>query len=128
MKYYSEEKSAKLRETFEAEVLQWLKVTTRPMFGCPSYQVENYLFAFLVDEGVVITHLYKTEREILQRRCQVDDFHAGERILRRWGLASIKDREELGFVIPFVRQSYEEALHRARGERQGWPDDSSQER
>ncbi|MCD4738731.1 MAG: hypothetical protein K8R89_05665 [Anaerolineae bacterium] len=116
MKYYSEEKSAKLRETFEAEVLQWLEVTTRPMFGCPSYQVENYLFAFLVDEGVVITHLYKAEREALSRRFQVDGFHAGERVLHRWGLVRIKDWEELGFVIPFVRQSYEEALHRAHGE------------
>ncbi len=124
MKYYSEEKSAKLREAFEAEVLQWPKVTQRPMFGCPSYQVEDYLFAFLVDGGVVIAHLYKTEREILSRRFQVDDFQAGERVLPRWGLVRIK-REELSFVIPFVRQSYEEALHRAQGEWQRRTDDSS---
>lgn len=116
MKYYSEEKSAKLREAFEAEVLQWPKVTKRPMFGCPSYQVENYLFAFLVDEGVVIAHLYKTERETLSLRFQVDDFQAGERVLHRWGLVKIEHREELSFVIPFVRQSYAEALHRAQGE------------
>ncbi|MEA3310194.1 MAG: hypothetical protein U9Q70_11885 [Chloroflexota bacterium] len=116
MKYYSEEKSTKLREAFEAEVLQWPNVTKRPMFGCPSYQVQDYLFAFLVDTGVVITHLYKTEREILSRRFQVDAFQAGERTLPRWGLVKIQQREELSFVIPFVQRSYEEALHRAQGE------------
>ena len=116
MRYYSEENSAELRKAFEAEVLQWPKVTSRPMFGCPSYQVESYLFAFLVDEGVVITHLYKKDRQILGQRFQVDDFKAGKRVVPRWALVSLNAPEELSFLIPFVHQSYEEALRRERSE------------
>ncbi len=113
MKYYTQAADQSLRPPFEAEVLTWPKVTTRTMFGCPSYQVAGRLFAFLVDAGVVITHLRKADREVLSRHCEIEDFQAGERTIARWGQVTVKDERDLRYVLPYVRKSYKEALDRA---------------
>lgn len=110
MRYYTENASQELRKQFELDVLSWSRVSTRPMFGCPSYQVAGRLFAFLVDEGVVITHVRKADREALSERFTVTDFQAGERVIERWAQVEIDDRRDLAYVIPYVRKSYEEAL------------------
>jgi len=55
MKYYSEEDMKDLRRVFEKEVLSWPEVSTKRMFGCPCYQADKRLFAFLVTDGLVIT-------------------------------------------------------------------------
>jgi hypothetical protein len=34
MKYYDEEKMVETRKTFEAQVLKWKGVNSRPMMGC----------------------------------------------------------------------------------------------
>ncbi len=110
MRYYTEKASRELRKQFELEVQSWSQVSTRPMFGCPSYQAAGRLFAFLVDEGVVITHIRKADREVLRERFTVTDFQAGERVIERWAQVEIDDRRNLAHVIPYVRKSYEEAL------------------
>ena len=57
MKLYSEEEAGRVRLRFEEEVLGWLEVTTKKMFGCPGYQGAGNLFAFLVTQGAVLTKL-----------------------------------------------------------------------
>ncbi|MGC9357374.1 MAG: luciferase family protein [Anaerolineae bacterium] len=110
MKYYSEEVSGELRERFEGEVLDWPEVTKRLMFGCPSYQAAGHLFAFLVDRGVVLTQLRQAERETLQERYALSEFEVGERTLHHWIQIPVKSERDLGYVMHFVRRSYERAL------------------
>jgi hypothetical protein len=115
VKYYTEEASGALRERFETEVLGWPEVTHRLMFGCPSYQAAGHLFAFLVDEGVVITQLRQAEREKLAERCELSDFEVGERVVERWVRARVESERDLGYVLSYVKKSYEIAMARAHG-------------
>lgn len=113
MTHYSEESSKELRELFELEVLHWPQVTTRRMFGCPSYQVEGRLFAFLVDEGIVLTQLRQAEREALGEHQLTAEFQTGDRPIQHWIQVTVVNKRDLGYVMPFVRKSYEIALARA---------------
>ncbi len=113
--YYSEVEMAELRRLFELEVLHWPKVTVRAMFGCPSYQVDGRLFAFLVTGGVVITQLMQVDRDALRQQYQVSDFKAGERVLKYWIQVSLLEKRQLGYILPYVRRSYERALARTLG-------------
>ncbi|MFP4344101.1 MAG: luciferase family protein [Anaerolineales bacterium] len=115
MNYYTEEASRALRESFEAEVLSWPEVTHRLMFGCPSYQAAGHLFAFLVDGGVVITQLRQADRETLAERCELSDFEVGERVVERWVRAQVENERDLGYVLSYVKKSYEIAMARAQG-------------
>lgn len=80
------------------------------MFGCPSYQAKGKLFVFLVTKGIVITQLQPDDRKELSSQHQTSFFQAGKKTVKNWIRLSIKNREELDRVIPFVRKSYEEAL------------------
>jgi len=113
MKYYTEAADPELRERLEEELLSWPKASKRTMFGCPSYQAAGRLFAFLVDAGVVITHLRTADRETLSQHCEIEPFQAGERTIERWGQVAVNDERDLRYVLPYVRKSYEEALNRA---------------
>ncbi len=115
MHYYSEETGRELRELFELEVLRWPGVTSRVMYGCPSYQVEGRLFAFLVSGGLVVTRLLRSDREILAQRHTIGEFKAGERVIKYWTRVDVADLRELSYILPYVRKSYEAALARARG-------------
>lgn len=115
MSYYSEVEMAELRHAFELEVMKWAKVTVRAMFGYPSYQVDGRLFAFLVNDGVVITQLMKADREALRLEYPVTDFKAGERVLTQWIQVSLTDIGQLKRVLSYVRRSYERAYARTLG-------------
>jgi len=65
MKYYDENKSGDLRRALEKEIMDWPNVSTKKMFGCPSYIVNGKLFALLVTNGVVITKLNEQEKNDL---------------------------------------------------------------
>ena len=114
MKYYSEQEMKSLRLRFEEKVLLWSQVSTRKMFGCPCYQVNGKLFAFLVTSGVVITQLDQNDRAALSRQCQAAFFQAGEKIVKNWLMLSIKNQRDLNQIMPFVRKSYEAALQKNR--------------
>ena len=113
MKYYSEEHTEDLRLAFEEKVLQWPQVTTKKMFGCPCYQGDGKLFAFLVTNGIVITQLPQTDRESLSRYHQTTFFQAGKKAIRNWIRLSTGNKENLDGIMPFVRKSYEAALRKA---------------
>ncbi len=110
MIYYTESEGRQLREAVEREVLQWPKVTTRKMFGCPTYVVDGKLFAFLVNEGVVITQVRKRDRELLAETFTTAPFKAGEREIDRWLQVTVDDLNRLERLMRLVRKSYETAL------------------
>lgn len=113
MKYYSEETTKLLRLGFEDKVLRWPRVSTKKMFGCPCYQANGKLFAFLVTNGVVVTQLGQADRERIARQHQSSIFKGGERAVQNWLRLPIEHTRDLGRIMPFVRRSYESALRKA---------------
>ena len=112
MKYYSEVQMADLRLAFENKILTLPEVRMKRMFGCPCYQANGNLFAFLVTNGVVITQLEEKNRDELAREGKF--FRAGKKVVRNWIEFSIKNTIDLKRVLPVVRQSYRIALRKAR--------------
>jgi TfoX/Sxy family transcriptional regulator of competence genes len=110
MIYYTESKAKALREAVEKQVLNWPRVTTRRMFGCPAYLVDGKLFAFLVTDGVVITQIRKRDREELEAQYSVEPFKAGEREIERWLQVTVDDLEKLERVLTMVKKSYDTVL------------------
>lgn len=110
MKYYSEEDTKDVRLALEAEILNWLHVSTKKMFGCPGYQAKDKLFVFLVTRGVVVTQLQQSDRDELSRQHQTSSFQAGKKTVKNWIRVLVKNLEQVEEIIPFVRKSYEEAL------------------
>jgi len=109
MKYYTEEDTKDLRLALEKQVFNWPNVTTKKMFGCPCYQVNEKLFVFLVTKGIVITSLNEVEIEELTQKYITAFFQAGNKIVKKWVKLSIEPND-LGNILPYVRKSYESAL------------------
>ncbi len=112
MKYYSEEDMKNLRLAFEEKVLRWPQVSTKKMFGCPCYKANGKLFAFLVTEGIVIIQLEQADKETLSREHKTTFFQAGKKIVQDCVSVSIKNKEDLDRILPFVRKSYESAFQK----------------
>lgn len=112
MKYYAEEKTRDLRLSFEDEVLAWPHVKTKRMFGCPCYEAQGKLFAFLVTNGLVVTRLSENDREMMSHGYRTSFFRAGRRAVKNWVKISIQNNADLRKIMPFVRKSYEAALKR----------------
>jgi len=110
LKYYSEDEAKELRLKFEEEVLTWLKVSKKTMFGCPSYTVDNKLFAFLVTNGIVITSLSQSDRDKLFSKYQSKPFVAGKRTIRNWSMVSVNNLREIDEILLFVKRSYDLVL------------------
>ena len=53
-----------LRLVFEEKVLKWEQIDTKKMFGCPCYQDNGKLFAFVVTEGIVLTQLGEENKRL----------------------------------------------------------------
>ena len=106
MKSYSETSMKEVRAAFERTVLGWPGVTKKTMFGCPSYQAEGELFAFLVDRGLVLTRLDEADRTNLARRLHGGPFASGERTVAHWIRIPLAERTALRPLWPAVRRSY----------------------
>ena len=111
MKYYIEEEMQEIRTAFEDEILCWLNVTTKKMFGCPCYQVNNKLFSFLVTGGVVLTKLSESDRESLNSIYKTTPFQAGKKTVNNWPQITINNKSELAKIITFVEKSYNAAMN-----------------
>ena len=109
MKYYTEEDTKDLRLALEKQVFNWPNVTTKKMFGCPCYQVNEKLFVFLVTKGIVITSLHEVEIEELTQKYNTTFFQAGNKIVKKWVKLSIEPID-LDNIMSYVRKSYESAL------------------
>jgi hypothetical protein len=109
MKYYTEEDTKELRLTLEKRIFIWPNVTTKKMFGCPCYQVNNKLFVFLVTKGIVFTQLGEVDINELSQKYDTAFFQAGKKIVKKWIRVSI-DSKDLEKIMPYVEKSYETAL------------------
>jgi hypothetical protein len=110
MKYYDESQTSELRTLFEKEVFGWSRVTSRLMFGCPTYLVEGKLFSFLVTNGIVITQIRLKDREAISEVFETEPFKVGEREITRWLKITLDKPTKIKRVIPLVRKSYHIAM------------------
>jgi len=98
---------------FEENVGRWPQTSTKKMFGCPSYQANGKLFAFLVTNGIVITQLVEPDREALSRRHRTSAFKARRKTVQNWVRLSAENTRDLERIMPFVRKNYEAARRKA---------------
>ncbi|MBD3202348.1 MAG: hypothetical protein GF316_20210 [Candidatus Lokiarchaeota archaeon] len=109
MKYYSEERMKKTREKLEEEVFQWSNISTKKMFGCPSYKVDEKLFAFLVTDGIVFTKLNEDQKNEIKKLFKTEPFETGTRIINKWVKISLEKQNDLSLIINYLHQSYKNA-------------------
>ena len=108
MKYYDEEKMVETRKTFDAEVLKWKGVTSRPMMGCLCYFYNRKFIGFLVTNGIVLMKLSEKDQTILKERFGGKPFEMAGQTGRPW-ITPLKGPNDVRSVIPFVRKRYEDA-------------------
>jgi hypothetical protein len=109
MKLYADERMTARRAAFESAVLRWPGVHADQKFGCPCYNTNDLLFAFLVTDGIVITNLDEDGRSTLARDHQAVPFNPGGRAIQRWSQVRFAAAGDLVSVLPFVRASYQAA-------------------
>ena len=110
MKWYVEEETRELRESFEKDVLKWPKVASKKMFGCPCYLANGKMFAGLVTKGIVITKLSILEREELEKIQETKPFVTGGRTIKKRVRLNL-DPKDLEKIMPYVKKSYERAMN-----------------
>jgi len=109
LKWYIEEETKELRESFEKEILAWPQVTSKKMFGCPCYLANGKMFAGMVTKGIVITKLTSLEKEELEKMRETKPFTTGAKTIRNWVRVNL-DPEDLKEIMSYVKKSYERAM------------------
>lgn len=110
MKYYDEIISRKLRLQLEKEIMDWPDVSTKKMFGCPCYMVNEKIFVFLVTNGIVITQLKPDELKGLQKITNTLYFQAGKRTVKKWTKIPVTSETELMKLFPYIKMSYNSSM------------------
>lgn len=106
MKYYDEVISGNLRFQLEKEIMDWPDVSTKKMFGCPCYMVNEKIFVFLVTNGIVITQLKPDELKSLKKLTTTEYFQAGKRTVKKWTKIPVNSEKELIQLSPYIKMSY----------------------
>ena len=109
LKWYLEEETRELRESFEKEILTWPQVDYKKMFGCPCYLANGKMFAGLVTKGLIITKLNEFEKKELKKIKNIQPFIAGPKIIKSWVQINLEP-VELKEIMPFIKKSYKRAL------------------
>lgn len=109
-KLFHEETRGEFRRAFEREVLDWPEVSSRKMFGCPAYRAGGTLFAFVIDDGIVLTKLGEADRQELAERFGAGPFEPGRGTIQRWAVVPVSDELALSPVLDYVRKSYGVAM------------------
>ena len=107
LKYYDEEKMIETRKTFEAEVLTWEGVSSRPMMGCLCYFYNRKFIGFLVTNGIVIMKLSEKDQIDLKEKFGGKPFEMAGQTGRLW-VTPLKGPKDVRSVMPSVRKRYEE--------------------
>ncbi len=97
-----------IRKTFEAEVLKWKGVISRPMMGCLCYSYNRKFISFLVTNGIVLMKLSEKDQTILREKFGGKPFEMAGQTGRLW-VTPLKGPEDVRSVLHFVRKRYEEA-------------------
>lgn len=107
MKYYDEEKMAEIQKMFEAEVLTWKGVTSRPMMGCLCYFYNRKFIGFLVTNGIVLMKLYEKDQKEIKEKFGGKPFEMAGQTGRLW-VTPMRGPRDVRSVMPFVRKRYME--------------------
>lgn len=102
-----------VRYALEKEILSWPEVRMRTMFGIPSYFARGTIFALLVDKGVVLTALAEEQRNDVARHFPSHPFIARGNPIPSWIQVGIEREVDISTLVPFLHQSYENALLRS---------------
>lgn len=109
-RYYDEAAMGRVRTDLERRVKDWPGVRAGQMFGCPCFDANGKLFAFVATGGVVLTQLDEGERDRL-----ANEFGAGPfapdpgRAATKWSHVPAEKPEDLEPLLPWIRKSYEVA-------------------
>lgn len=114
---YDESVMGGVRQALEEALSQWPRVTTAKKFGCPGYRAGGTLFVVLVTGGVALTQLNEEQREALEAQYAVRPFHARGRMIQEWAVVPVSDSLQMQGLLPFVEQSYRNALGQAKEEK-----------
>lgn len=98
-----------MRRQLEKKIMDLPDISTKKMFGCPCYMVNEKLFVFLVTNGIVITLLNEEEKEELKRLTPTKYFQTGKRTVKKWTKIPLTSEDELLKYLPFIRMSYNHA-------------------
>ncbi len=109
MQYFDPDAGAPLKDAFDDLVLGWDAVTTKTMFGCPSYLADETLFAVLVTDGIALTSLPTEMRDSIPESFEPGPFQAGDRTVSKWVQVTATDPSDIETLRPFIEASYEQA-------------------
>ena len=105
MKYYDEEKMAEIRKMFEAEVLEWKGVTSKPMMGCLCYFYNRKFIGFLVTDGIVLMKQSEKDQKEVKERFGGKPFEMAGQTGRLW-VTPLNGPRDVRSVMPFVKKRY----------------------
>src|SRR3989441_7893044 len=97
-----------IQKAFEAEVLKWKGVSSRPMMGCLCYFYNRKFIGFLVTDGIVLMKLSEKDQTSLKEKFGGKPFEMAGQTGRLW-VTPLKGPKDVRPVMPFVRKRYEEA-------------------
>lgn len=115
MSQFDLETEEELKAAFDAIVATWPDVTSKTMFGFPSYQADGTLFAVLLADGVGLTRLPDDGRDELDSSFETGPFEAGDRTVEAWVTITIDEIADLERLRPYIVASYESALEESGG-------------
>lgn len=106
---YSDDTMGALRELLEEDVLGWVDVQVRKMFGCPGYRRGGTLFAFLRDEGIVLLLPPDARRrwaEELGGKPFSYPSSKGEMLMQKWLQVPFADEGDIERIRPALQEAY----------------------
>jgi hypothetical protein len=107
MKYYDQDKMSEIQKAFEAEVLAWKGVSSKPMMGCLCYFYNRKFIGFLVTDGIVLMKQSEKELLALKEKFGGKPFEMAGQTGRLW-VTPLKRPQDVRPVMPYVRKRYEE--------------------
>lgn len=119
-RYYDETKMGSVRADLERRVATWPGVHAGQMFGCPCFDANGKLFAFVATNGVVLTQLEWSDRAELAKLFRAGPFAPEPgRAATKWAQVPATKPADLEPLLPWIRKSYETAKAAAGGTPKG---------